>query len=370
MKPYKPDKLQKITRNLLKMKYECTGGGKKLFNRYAKGVSIKNLSDKQQAEAIAYWKELTGKKIDTRWHQLLYSKTGVFTPRYMPFEIYNEMITRQNPSDRVKAWFDDKCLYRYLLRDFKQPKRIAECYEGVCYLPSESIVEVSFGELVSHLSNISNCVLKPSKGSSAGRGVRLLEVNEGLVLGEESLKLEDLLKSYNGNFVIEEKIEESECLSKLNPSSCNTLRIHTWRNSKKEKCEFISAYVRIGRAGKLTDNASSGGITCEVVKEGKLGNYPCSVNPYSVIEKTDAGVVMPGYLIYGFDEMVDTAVKAHSCLPMFGIIGWDICIDKNGTPIIIEFNPDPDLRIEQLVFRDTCLLDKQDEMIKEIFKNH
>jgi len=112
------------------------------------------------------------------------------------------MITRQNPSDRVKAWFDDKCLYRYLLRDFKQPKRIAECYEGVCYLPSESIVEVSFRELVSHLSNISNCVLKPSKGSSAGRGVRLLEVNEGLVLGEESLKLEHLLKSYNGNFVI------------------------------------------------------------------------------------------------------------------------------------------------------------------------
>lgn len=28
MKSYKPDKLQKITRNLLKFKYLCTGGGK------------------------------------------------------------------------------------------------------------------------------------------------------------------------------------------------------------------------------------------------------------------------------------------------------------------------------------------------------
>jgi len=344
------------------------GGGKKLFNRYAKGVSIKNLTSEQKTEAIEYWKGLTGKVVSTKWHQLLYSKTGVFTPRYMPFEIYNDMITRQNPSDRVKSWFDDKCLYRYLLRDFKQPKRIAECYEGVCYLPSESIVEVSFRELVSYLNNITNCVLKPSKGSSAGRGVRLLEVKDGFVQGEKSLKIEDLLKSYKGNFVIEEKIEESECLSQLNPSSCNTLRIHTWRNSKKEKCEFISAYVRIGRSGKLTDNASSGGITCEVVKDGALGNYPCSVNPYSIIEKTDAGVVMPGYHINGFGEMVETAVKAHSCLPMFGIIGWDICMDKNGTPIIIEFNPDPDLRIEQLVFRDSCLLDKQDVMIKEIFE--
>ena len=368
MKSYEPDKLQKITRNLLK--FMSAWGARKLFNRYAKGVSLKKLTDKQQSDAIAYWKELTGKRINTRWHQLLYSKSGVFTPRYMPFEIYHDMITRQNPSDRVRAWLDDKCLYRYLLRDFKQPKRIAECYEGVCYLPLESTVEVPFIKMVSYLNNISNCVLKPSKGSSAGRRVSLLEVREGVVIGDDSIKLEDLLKSYNGNFVIEEKVEESDCLSKLNPSSCNTLRIHTWRNSQKETCEFISAYVRIGRAGKLTDNASSGGITCQVMPDGKLGDFPCTVTPYNIIEKTDAGIVISGYQIDGFNEMIEMAVRAHSCLPMFGIVGWDICMDKNGVPTIIEFNPDPDMRIEQLTFHNTCLLDKQEEMIKEIFKNH
>lgn len=327
------------------------------------------LTTEQKSEIIEYWKELTGRVVSTRWSQLLYSKTGVFTPRYMPFEVYNDIIALQNPSNRVKNWFDDKCLYRYLLHDFKQPYRIAECYRGICYLPSESIAEVPYKSLVSHLNNISNCVIKPSKGSSAGRGVKLLEVKDGYVQGEDSLKLEDLLKSYNGNFVIEEKIEESDCLHNLNPSSCNTLRIHTWRNSHKEKIEFISAYVRIGRAGKFIDNASSGGITCQVLADGMLGEFSCTVNPYNIIEKTDAGIVMSGYQIEGFKEMVETAVCAHSCLPMFGIIGWDICMDKNGTPTIIEFNPDPDMRIEQLIFRNTCLLDKQEEMIKEIFKD-
>lgn len=177
-----------------------------------------------------------------------------------------------------------------------------------------------------------------------------------------------LLKSYNGNFVIEKKIEESECLSRLNPSSCNTLRIHTWRNSHKERCEFISAYARIGRVGSVKDNASAGGITCQIMPNGHLGKYACVVHPYKRIEKTGAGVLLADYEIEGFETMVTTAVQAHSALPLFGIVGWDICLGKDGQPIIIEFNPNPDMRIEQLVFQDTCLLDMQEEIIREIFE--
>ena len=180
--------------------------------------------------------------------------------------------------------------------------------------------------------------------------------------------VEEKLKSYKGMFVIEELIQESECLSRLNPSSCNTLRIHTWRNSGKECCEYISSYVRIGREGSIKDNASSGGITCQIMSDGRLGNKPCTVNPYQLIEKTDAGIKLDGYLIEGYEKMIQTAVNAHSCVPIFGIIGWDICIDKTGVPVIIDYNPDPDMRKEQLVFCDTCLLDKQEEIIREVFK--
>ena len=128
-----------------------------------------------------------------------------------------------------------------------------------------------------------------------------------------------------------------------------------------------NAFGFAGRAGSVKDNASAGGITCMIKPDGKLNDFPCTVNPFQTIEQTDSSVCLPGYEIEGFQTMVDIAVKAHSCLPLFGIIGWDICMDKNGKVIIIEFNPDPDMRIEQLVFHDTCLLDKQEEIVKEVF---
>lgn len=366
MKPYKADKAQKLWRKYLNLRQMLMGGDRKLFEHYAKGIELKQLSSEQKESALNYWNKLIGTKVDLRWHQLLYSTTGIFKPSYMPFDVYGELISRQIPSSKVMGFFDDKSLYRYFLRDFNMPHRIAESCNGICYLPEEGVSEVPFEKVAERLVTVHDCIIKPSKGSSAGIGVRLLNTENGSVVGLE-ITVPDLLRSYRGNFVVENKIEESECLSRLNPTSCNTLRIHTWRNSKKEKCEFISAYVRIGREGSIKDNASAGGITCQVMEDGTLGENACTVTPYKKIEKTDVGVNLAGYHIEGFIEMLTTAVKAHSCLPMFGIIGWDICMGKDGRPIIIEFNPNPDMRIEQLVFCDTCLLDKQEEIIKEVF---
>ena len=261
------------------------------------------------------------------------------------------------------SYFDDKSLYCYFLRDFSIPHRIAECHNGVCYLPEQGIVEVTFEEVLQRCQNIRDCIIKPSKGSSAGIGVKLLNTENK---SEEEVR--KLLKSYHGNFVIEKKIEECENLKCLNPSSCNSLRIHTYRSSVKQKVEFVSAYIRIGRDGKVIDNASAGGITCQVLSNGCLSDYSCTVSPYRVVDKTDSGITLAGYQIDGFNDLVETAVKAHSCLPLFGIIGWDICRDKDGNVVIIEYNPNPDMRIEQLIFKDTLLLDKQEEILKEIYE--
>lgn len=301
--------------------------------------------------------------METKWHELFYSKTGVFTPRYLPIELYEKMITSQIPSYSVMAYFDDKNFYRYFLRDFNIPHRIGECCNGVCYLPQLSKEEVTFERLVEGCKNLNNCIIKPSKGSSAGIGVKLFET-----IGKDEREIIDILKSYHYNFVIERKIKECENLKCLNPSSCNSLRVHTYRNSQKQKVEYLSSYVRIGRKGNVIDNASSGGITCQVLENGTLSDYPCTVSPYKIVDKTDVGVKLAGYHIENFKEIVETAVRAHSCVPLFGIIGWDIAVDENNNIVIIEFNPNPDMRKEQLIFRDSCLLDKHKEVLKEIFQ--
>lgn len=89
-------------------------------------------------------------------------------------------------------------------------------------------------------------------------------------------------------------------------------------------------------------------------------------SPIHACSHTDTGIKLAGYQIERFDVILSTVLKAHSAIPFFGIIGWDVCVADDGRIVIIEFNPDPDLRMEQLP-RDTCLKDYQDEILEEVY---
>lgn len=187
-----------------------------------------------------------------------------------------------------------------------------------------------------------------------------IEVNTGR-------SLSDILKSYGENFLIERKVKECDNLRVLNPSSCNTIRVHTYRNRNLHEIKFMSAYVRIGHKGNVIDNASSGGIAAAIDDNGKLQDG-CSISPYKIYTITDNGVSLNGYVINDFDRIVSTALKAHSVIPYFGIIGWDITVDVQGNVIIIEFNPNASMRIEQLVFKHSCFGKCQEEILSMVYK--
>lgn len=130
-------KLQRLWHSYLNIKYVLCGGKSKYWKSTRGGVELKPLSDEQKIEIQTYWKERTGKHIDTRWHQLLYSMTGEFNVRYLPFDIYQDIIANWIPSYRVKDFFDDKIFYRYFLKDFNIPTRHVECCNSVYYLPQK-----------------------------------------------------------------------------------------------------------------------------------------------------------------------------------------------------------------------------------------
>ena len=67
--------------------------------------------------------------------------------------------------------------------------------------------------------------------------------------------------------------------------------------------------------------------------------------------------------------MVEVVCKAHHNLPHFDFIGWDVTVNNNNEVVVIEFNPDPDMRLDQLIFLDNCLLSKQEQIYKVLF-NH
>lgn len=339
----------------------------KYYWKCRKKTTIKKLSVAQKKEIKKYYWDNLGIKVTTRYHELISSMCGVYHKEYMPFTVYTSMLEKLSPFSFRKI-IDDKVLYDWLLPNIRMPERIAACCEGVNYLyyADGTKREVPEKELLEVVSNIDECIIKPSKNSSAGIGVKKISIVNG-VLQNTDQTAKQLIDSYHGNFVIEKKVINNENLRRLNPSSCNTLRIHTWRNRENATIEFVSAFLRVGRMGAVVDNSFAGGIAIPVGSDGVLTNSGCVLKNYTRIEHTDTGIALKGYRIENFDQMVEVAINAHNNLPFFDLIGWDITVDENRNIIVIEFNANPDMRLDQLIFLDTCLLDKQIAILSQAF---
>lgn len=340
-------------------------GCNSLWKKYSSEIQLKPLTKQQKYEIVSYYKGLCGIKVNTRWHQLFYSLTGEFKVTYLPFELYHRVITKLSPFSAKKI-LDDKCLYRYLLKDFNIPNRVVECNHGNYHLLDNDkwITVTNVSDVYKCLDCDTDLIIKPSINTSAGNGVRKIKVHNGIdIYSNETV--DSIVNKYDGNYVVEELIEECDNLKKLNPSSYNSLRIHTYRDAIGV-CHYLSSYVRIGRSGSHIDNASAGGITAPISMGGVL-TRACVPLHYEIVTKTDSGEIIEGYVVESFNDIVNTTLCAHYELPLFGIIGWDVTIDNKGRIIIIEFNPDPDMRKEQYIFKDTCLGEYQEDILKRVY---
>lgn len=56
------------------------------------------------------------------------------------------------------------------------------------------------------------------------------------------------------------------------------------------------------------------------------------------IDKTSSGMLINGNIIDDYPRICEFAQKLHMRVPLCALIGWDIALDKNNNPILIECN--------------------------------
>ena len=130
-------------------------------------------------------------------------------------------------------------------------------------------------------------------------------------------------------------------MSQLNESSVNTIRIVTYRSDME--ILVIYSVVRIGRKGSVIDNQCAGGISTVIGEDGKLGGTAFGGFIEDGIGKTDSGTILNGFEIPSYHKAIETVKQLHYQLPFFNFIGWDVAIDEDGDPVIIEWNACPGL---------------------------
>jgi hypothetical protein len=143
-------------------------------------------------------------------------------------------------------------------------------------------------------------------------------------------------------WVLEKFLVQHEQLSKLNPSSLNTLRVWALQYDT-DVAKPLLAFLRIGRAGSIVDNRSSGGIVVPVdIRTGTLkAAFEGTPRRQAFPVHPDHGAQIEGIQIPFFAEALRLAADSVLAFPGIRFAGVDVAISPSG-PSIIELNTSPE----------------------------
>lgn len=319
----------KKAREMRKKKLEITRKFKYLKNR-------RRLTKEQKKEIQDFYLNAIGKKIPLYMHEYFYSRNGIFSKYYIPSTLYlGDLLPKANDS-RLLAFYTDKNFTELLFPGENIAHAVLQNINGYYYFENEP---VSKEEAVLRCQNLKEVIIKPSRASK-GKSVQLFSVEDGIT-NIEGEPVSRLFKEYKKNFLIQNRVRQHKDMAALNPTSLNTLRILSYRSGME--ILIIYSVVRIGRLNQVVDNQSAGGLSTTISPEGKLGKFSFGKVGSDNIEQTDTGIRLEGYQIPSYDKAIDFVKRLHYRLPFLNIVGWDVAIEENGEPILIEFNVGPGL---------------------------
>ena len=301
------------------------------------------ISDEKFSDVTSFWAKYIPVPIGKQYYSLLnfiHPTIGLDTPlhEYVSESImFPNIIRKLNPIGAVHS-LSEKGMYGVLFGDINRPYEYLRVCNGTCLdndnkqTTKEDVVKRIMVESVP-------VVFKHSRDSYGGHGVSVLrEYDEN--------KLISLIDSYNDNFVIQRWVKQSTQLSKLNETSLNTCRVITLLLNNK--VSVIAHNVRVGGKGKDVDNVASGGMNVGVTDKGILTEGV--QDEVFHIKKTPNGMLLEGYQIDFFAEICEFVKELHLRLPLCALAGWDIGLDSNDKPLLIEVNLNcPDVKNMQMI---------------------
>ena len=301
------------------------------------GKIYAKLTKHQIKEIQSFWLQYFGQRVNLKWHEYFYKVNGEFSPKYIPVYIKNAYIDPKLKNPKMAIVYSDKNMIDSLVGGcVKLPKSYVKNINGVYYIDKKVVTKE---DAIVACQNIEDAVIKHTLESCQGKSILRFSCKNGIVKGKncpETIKI--LFDQYEKDFIVQEAIQQSPEMAKLNPSSLNTIRIMTYW-SKNDGVVPVFAVVRMGRLGSVVDNASAGGLYCGVnLEKGSLKEYAYTLTPFSSHSHTDSGVVLKNFTIPNFSKLKEKAVELHSYLPYTKLIGWDFSIDNNNEIVLVEIN--------------------------------
>lgn len=326
-----------------------------------KAGEMQPLTDEQLAAVKEAWKDIwdTG-VVKPEWVQIYTNKTGEFDPTYVGSDLhYYYTEWNKIDFDYLRA-FLDKNYMDIVLPCIKHPVTLIRKVHGL-YMDAD-FNKITLEDAINILEENKDpgAVVKISRMSCGGAGVQFIGVNS---------TREDMKKALetDRDMAVQRVMKQHPEMAKMNESSVNTVRIICMMIDGESVP--LSACVRIGNSGSRVDNFSSGGVGCGVQPDGSLNEYGYTQVGVKSSVHTNGFVFKEGK-VPNFDKALEAVKRCHYRVPMFGVASWDIAIDEDGEPVLIEYNVGgAGIDIHQ--YNNGPLYGQyRDRIINDVFKNY
>jgi len=288
------------------------------------------LSELQKKEIKKYFDQYGFKNVSTRWHRFYGGFNKYFSTRYIPQDLFFSHIELAL-NNQEYGTLQDKNLLRRMFEDVPQPITIMGKI-GALYSKDGKIV--SKKKCLLECLNHDNFIIKPTTATYGGHGIIKYDICKDDRLGDYQ-KLSKILDSYNEDFIVQKLVAQSDSMKKLNTTSLNTIRISSYLRS--EEVVILFSIVRFGAKGVFLDNISQGGFYCQISDDGSLHKHAYNTDK-KTISKTEEGTILEDFPIPNYEGVKELVKSVHQRVPYFKMISWDLALDTNDMPVLIEFN--------------------------------
>jgi len=302
---------------------------KKIINKHPLLRNKKNRDKAYLIESRKFIQKYFPGYRNTSWHYVCSTLNGIKSIEYIPEDLFYTHILPALNNKMLKSAYTDKTAYHLFFDKKFMPKTIFKILYGRFYTEDYELVDND--DAINTISKIEEkIVLKPAILSGGGKNVVI----------KNAIEIAIILRSSSGyqqdGFIIQEYINQHETLKQFHPNSLNTLRIMTGR--KNNEIIVLCSYFRTGRNNSVIDNGVAGGYMCGFSENGKLHKVAYDALFNTSEQHLDTGIAFHNVTIPGVKEARDFCKTYHKKFPYFTIISWDIAINENSQPILIEFN--------------------------------
>ena len=275
----------------------------------------------------AFWKKYT--KVSPKWAWYYASKNGIMDPLYIPNTLIYTKIDQHFNNRKIGYGFNDKNYYSLIFPDIRQPEVLVRNIGGTFVDANYNLIGAE--TILSLISGQKEVICKPSLESGSGRSIQFWNTTKDIDEIQSFLK-----DKKETDYIIQKIIVQHDDLNKVHASSVNSLRIVSIL--MQEGVYILSSNLRMGVDKGRVDNVTAGGISCGINDDGTLKKYATSYYTGEKFEKHPQGLVFEGFKVPAYDKAIALVKKAHPLIPHFRLVSWDIAIDKEGEPVLIEAN--------------------------------